>query len=194
MISILFLPHVTSLLWAVSGSHLILCLKSIGITWSPEQNDSLRFLRTISNGQMFEPGQGDGIFFLFFRRVAVTQLVMGGAGRSRSLPHVTRCNLCRGTGSVCPGVLGPLFLGWDDPDTSQKACAILLGCTPAPLGWGLIRRIMQTFPAKHACVAAAAQAAHVLPKWVTLHTKLPIERGAFFHAGIQVHADFSCTI
>lgn len=42
MISILFLLHVTLLLWALSGSRLILCLKPIGITRSPEQNDSLQ--------------------------------------------------------------------------------------------------------------------------------------------------------
>lgn len=185
MISILFLPHVTSLLWAVSGSHLILCLKSTGIKRSPEQNDGLRFLRPISNGQMFEPGQGDGIFSLFPQGGCNPAGWKGEREGPRSLPalpHITRCNLCRGMASVCPHVLGPLFLGWDDPDTSQKACAVLLGCTPL-LGLGLIRRIMQTVPAKHACVAAA-QAAHVLPKWVTLHTKLPIERGAFSHAEI----------
>lgn len=42
MISILFLLHVTLLLWALSGSRLILCLKPVGIMWSPEQNDSLQ--------------------------------------------------------------------------------------------------------------------------------------------------------
>lgn len=41
MISILFSLHVTPLLWAVSGSPLILCLKPTGITRSPEHNDSL---------------------------------------------------------------------------------------------------------------------------------------------------------
>lgn len=117
MISILSSPHVTSLLWAVSGSHLILCLKSIGITWSPEQNDSLRFLRTTCSGQMFVPGQGDGIFLLMHGGCNPAGR-RGGAGRSPlrvSAAPRSPAQLVPGVGWGRTGSLWPPTYGgfWD---------------------------------------------------------------------------------
>lgn len=142
MISILFLSHVTSLLRAVSGSHLILCLKAIGITWSPEQNDSLRFFKNYLQWSNVRAWAGRCAFY--WCTVAVTQLG-GGGGAARSvsaLPRVNAVQLGWGwRGPRAPAYKGVWDLcswGSDEHWTVLKACAGLLGCA-TPLGWGLSR-------------------------------------------------------
>lgn len=140
MISILFISHVTSLLQAVSGSHLILCLKSIGITWSPEQNDSLRFFK--NSLQWSNVWAWAGWCAFYWCTVAVTQL--GGGGSWKVGVSAVPCYAAQlGRGWQGPRV--PAYKGFwdlcswgsDDHWTVLKACAVLLGCTTL-LGWGLI--------------------------------------------------------
>lgn len=92
----------TSLLRAVSGSHLILCLKPTRITWSPEQNDSLGFFENYLQQQNVWPwaGRWDFFFFLnFFKKCNLGERKgeLGGPRWVSALPGVVPCP-CAGSG------------------------------------------------------------------------------------------------
>lgn len=177
MISILFLLHVTLLLWALSGSRLILCLKPVGITWSPEQNDSLQvwsLLAVVKRyslgrdtwelwclGAAAQPG-GGGSWKVPTSQARWSGMGQGVCGTFLYQDRMTT-ELCEGLGSCCRA--------------APPRDASLPASCPA---WST-----QTVPSRGACVAVA-RAAHVLLKWITLGTKLH-KKTYFFFFSVQKH-------